>query len=180
MPRVVHFCASLELPRRWSMCLEGLYRKRRSAPLVRLCSARLPAIVHSSAQDCRAPLRPPGFSPAETVFESACVTHCHTVPAAYNSCAPCCQWAPLDANLSSCRVELDVVGKTILLSPVLAQTCLARRALFPVAAGDFTHRGVLRKVLCSPSCSSRVAPVAVVPKKNRVTVLSIWCLDAEY
>ena len=25
MPREVHFCASLELPRRWSLCLEGLY-----------------------------------------------------------------------------------------------------------------------------------------------------------
>ena len=36
------------------LCLEGLYRKRRSAPLVRLCSARIPAIVvHSSALDRR-------------------------------------------------------------------------------------------------------------------------------
>ena len=25
VPRVVHFCASLELSRRWSLCLEGLY-----------------------------------------------------------------------------------------------------------------------------------------------------------
>ena len=32
--------------RRWSLCLEGLYRKRRSAPFVRHCSAWLPAIVH--------------------------------------------------------------------------------------------------------------------------------------
>ena len=51
--RVVHFCASLRMPRRWSLCLEGLYRKRRSAPLVRPCSARLPAILHSSALVCR-------------------------------------------------------------------------------------------------------------------------------
>ena len=49
VPRVVHSCASLGTPRRCSLCLEGLYRKRRSTPLVRLCSARLPAIVHSSA-----------------------------------------------------------------------------------------------------------------------------------
>ena len=49
VPRVDHFCASLRMPRRWSLCLEGLYRKRRSAPFLRLCSARLPAIVHSSA-----------------------------------------------------------------------------------------------------------------------------------
>ena len=49
VPRVVHICASLGMPRRWSLCLEGLYRKRRSAPSVRLCSARLPSIVHSSA-----------------------------------------------------------------------------------------------------------------------------------
>ena len=45
--------SSLGTPRRWSLCLEGLCRKRRSAPLVKLCSARLPAIVHSSALDRR-------------------------------------------------------------------------------------------------------------------------------
>ena len=37
------------MPRRWSLCLEGLYRKRRYENLVKLCSARLPAIVHSAS-----------------------------------------------------------------------------------------------------------------------------------
>ena len=37
-----HFCASPGTPRCWSLCLEGLYRKRRTVPLVRLCSAWFP------------------------------------------------------------------------------------------------------------------------------------------
>ena len=50
-------CASLGTPRCWSLCLEGLYRKRRTAPLVRLCSAWFPrssTVVLPS---------PPGFVP---------------------------------------------------------------------------------------------------------------------
>ena len=88
VPRLVHFCASLRMPRRWSLCLEGLYRKRRSAPLVRLCSARLPAIVPlvCSGSLCF-PLRPPGCSPAEALFESAYDTRARSCPRCVWLCA---------------------------------------------------------------------------------------------
>ena len=55
---------------------------------------------------------------------------------------------------------------------------LARPAPRPVAAREYTHREALRKVLCSPSCSSRAAPVALDTKSSRLTVLctlSPWC-----
>ena len=48
---------------------------------------------------------------------------------------------------------------------------LAHPAPRPVAAREYTHREALRKVLCSPSCSSRAAPVALVTKSSRLTVL---------
>ena len=125
LPRVVHFCASLGTPRRWSLCLEGLYRKRRSAPLVRRCSARLPTIVHSSALDRRVT----AAVPPELCLRVRTALVPAAVPAAYG-CVPRGQWAPLDADMfelidrSSCLVEpVVVVGRAILLLPVLAQTC---------------------------------------------------------
>ena len=48
---------------------------------------------------------------------------------------------------------------------------LAHPASRPVAAREFSHREALRKVLCSPSCSSRAAPVAQITKSSRLTVL---------
>ena len=95
-----HFCASLRMPRRWSLCLEGLYRKRRSAPLVRLCSARLPrdrALVCSGSL-CF-PLRPPGCSPAEALFESAYDTRARSCHPLRMAVWPRGQWAPLDADM---------------------------------------------------------------------------------
>ena len=67
VPRVVHFCAPLGIPCRWSLCLESLYRKRRSSPFVRLCSAfRDRALVCSGSSCFRL-----GCSPAEALFVSA-------------------------------------------------------------------------------------------------------------
>ena len=48
---------------------------------------------------------------------------------------------------------------------------LAHPAPCPVASREYTHREALRKVLCSPSCSSPTAPVALVTKSSRLTVL---------
>ena len=42
----VHSYASPGSPPNWSICHESVYRKRRSAPCVWVCSARCPAIVH--------------------------------------------------------------------------------------------------------------------------------------
>ena len=85
------FCASPGMPRRWSLGLEGLYRKRRSAPFVGLCSALFPAIVHSSALVRRVLLRSPGCSPAEaqSLRPSAAVA----------AALPHGQWAVLDADM---------------------------------------------------------------------------------
>ena len=84
--------------------LEGLYRKRRSAPFIRLCSALFPAIVHSSALVRRVLLRSLGCSPAEaqSLRLSAAV-------AAALGFVPHGQWALLDADMlalidrSACR-----------------------------------------------------------------------------
>ena len=59
-----------------------------------------------------------------------------------------------------------VVGRAILLLPVLAQTCRVRSLL-----AKKNHRDPLGKVLCSPSCSSLTAPVALVTKSSRLKVL---------
>ena len=48
---------------------------------------------------------------------------------------------------------------------------LAHPAPRLVAAREHTHREALRNVLCSPSCSSRAAPVALNTKSSRLTVL---------
>ena len=65
------FARRLGTLRRWSLCLESLHHKRRSAPLVRFCSVRHPATVHSSAQDRRVSVSASGCSRTETLFESA-------------------------------------------------------------------------------------------------------------
>ena len=75
------FARRWELPRRWSLCLEGQHHKRRSAPLVRLCSARLPAIVHSSALDRRVSASASKAAvPADALFESAYDTRSRSCP----------------------------------------------------------------------------------------------------
>ena len=48
---------------------------------------------------------------------------------------------------------------------------VAHPAPRPVAAREYAHGEALRKVLCSPSCSSRAAPVALITKSSRLTVL---------
>ena len=47
----------------------------------------------------------------------------------------------------------------------------ARPAPRTVAAREYTHREASRKVLCSRSCSSRAATVALITKSSRLTVL---------
>ena len=92
------------------------------------------------------------------------------VPAAYG-CVPRGQWAPLDADMfelidrSSRLVEPVIVGRAILLLPVLAQTCtqhVQRRVQSLLAKKN--HRDALRKVLCSPSCSSLLSQRVVAPQ----------------
>ena len=88
--RVVHFCASLGTPRRWSLCLEGLYRKRRSAPLVRLCSPRDRALVCSGSSCYRFGLR--AAVPPKLCLRVRTTLVPAAVPAAYG-CVPRGQWA---------------------------------------------------------------------------------------
>ena len=122
VPRVVHFlrvarnASSLESSPR-----KSVPHKQRSAPLVRLCSARQrPAIVHSSALDHRV-----CASARNSVWE--CVRHSlPQLSPLRMACVPRGQWAPLDADmfeLIDCLVEPVLVGRAILLLPVLAQTC---------------------------------------------------------
>ena len=157
---------------------------RRSVPQTAFCTSRQ-ALLCSASRDralvcsgsscfrfgLRAAVPPKLCLRVRTTLVPAAVT------AAYG-CVPRGQWAPLDADMfelidrSACLVEPVVVGRAILLLPVLAQTCtqhVQRRD--PVAAREYPHREALRKVLCSPSCSSRAAPVALVTKNSRLTVL---------
>ena len=74
------------------------------------------------------PLRPPAAVPPKLCLRVRTTLIPAAVPAAYG-CVPRGQWAPLDADMfelidrSSCLVEPVVVGRAILLLPVLAQAC---------------------------------------------------------
>ena len=163
--RVAGTVSSLEsVPRR-------SVRKRRFAPFVRLCSARLPAIVHSSALDRRVsvvirvrvinlstdtlvllcPLRPPGRAPAEAQCESSQLSRVRTtlVPAAHTASWLCASWS---------------VGTQHIRHRV--------RSLL----ANIHPNEPLRNVLCSPSCSSRAAPVALITKPLWVRSFPQWLL----
>ena len=158
--------ARWELPRRWSLCLEGLYRRRRSAPLVRpsLCSAsRDRALVCPGSSYFRFGLR--AAVPPKLCLRVHTTLVPAAVPAAYG-CVPRGQWAPLDADMfelidrSSCLVEPVVVGKAILLLPVLAQTCTqhVQRRVRPLLAkypSRGLEEGLVLLELLIPSCSCR-------------------------
>ena len=138
-----------------------------SLPFVRLCSARLPAIVHSSALVRRVSASPPGCTPAEALLRLSAA-----VAAAYGR-VPRGQWALLDADMfelidrSACLVEPVVV-----VTRARASLHLARPAPRPVAAREHLHCEALRKVSCSPRCSSRDAPVALCRKEATTRVVS--------
>ena len=125
VPRVVHFCASLGTPCRWSLCLEGLYRKRRSASFVGLCSARLPAIVHSSALVRR-------------VSASASGVHSRRrSDATLRSCRrcvwPCASWSVGTSRRRHARID-SPVSMSLLANVPIARPCgrsCAPRAAHP-------------------------------------------------
>ena len=82
---------------------------------VRLCSARLSAIVHSSSLDRR-------VSASASAPPKLCLRVRTTlVPPAVPAACGCVPRGQIDR--SSCLVEPVVVGRAILLSTVLAQTC---------------------------------------------------------
>ena len=208
-------CASLELPRRWSLCLEGLYANRvlhlssgfALLGFPRSCTRLLWIVVFPSSSEsgdqseyghdrprscssCVLPwsgcvrfgLRgalPPKLSELR-LSSHECVRHSFPQLSTLRfGCVPRGQWAPLDADMfelidrSSCLVEPVVVGRAILLLPVLAQTCTQHiqhrvRSLLaniPIARP--------RGRSCAPRAahSSRAAPVALVTKSSRLTVL---------
>ena len=121
--------------RRWECLVAGVFASK-------LCTAN--GVLHLSSgfallgfpRSCTRllwivvfPLRPPGCSPAESLFGSAYDTHSPAVVHAASGCVPRGQWAPLDADMfelidrSSYLVGPVVIGRAILLLPVLAQTC---------------------------------------------------------
>ena len=128
VPRVVHFlrvagnASSLEsLPRR-SVPQTAFCTSRQAL----LCSASRDRALVCSGSSCfrfglRAAVPPKLCLRVRTTLVPA------AVPAAYG-CVPRGQWAPLDADMfelidrSSCLVEPVVIGRAILLLPVLAQT----------------------------------------------------------
>ena len=167
VPRVVHFCASLELPRRWSLCLEGLY---------------VNGVLHLSS----------GF--ALLGFPRSCTRLLSIVvfPSSSESGDQCEYGYDRPRSCSRCVLPWSGFvrfGLRGALPPKLHDTrsrscphcvlavCLvvsgdlAHPAPRPVAAREYTHREALRKVLCSPSCSSRAAPVALITKSSRLTIL---------
>ena len=130
---------------RWSLCLEGLYHKRRSAPLVKLCSPRLPSIVHSSALDRR-------FSASAFKLLSRrklCLRVRTTlVPAAVSTAYGCVhrgQWAPLDADMFE-LIGHHVWWSLLLVEPFCSYPC--SRKLHPA-------RPALRPGRCSRIYPSR-------------------------
>ena len=178
VPRVLHFCASLELPRRWSLCLEGLYANgvlHLSSGFAllgfpRSCTRLLWIVVFPSS--------------SESGDQSE---HGYDRPAAVPAAS--CLGLTLSASASrarSRRSSVRVVSALASAYDTRSRSCphcflamclvvsghLAHPAPRPVAAREYTHREALRKVLCFPSCSSRAAPVALDTKSSRLCALS--------
>ena len=162
MPRVVHFCALLGTPRRWSLCLEGLYRKTAfsTSRQALLCSAsRDRALVCSGSSCFRFGLR--AAVPPKLCLRVRGTLVPAAVPAAYG-CLPRGQWVPLDAEMfelidrTSCLVE-PVVVERVLFSSL---SCSRKPAPGTSSAASsrcsrIYHRDALRKTsyVLSPSCS---------------------------
>ena len=109
-------------PRRWNCLVVGVCASK----VCTQTASRDRALVSSGSSCYRFGLR-------AAVLPKLCLRVRATlgpaaVPAVYG-CVPRGQWAPLDAdvfeliNRSACLVEPFVVGRAILLLPVLAQTC---------------------------------------------------------
>ena len=95
---------------------------RRSVPQTAICTSRQALLCSASRDRALVCSGSSCFRFGLRALVPAAVT------AAYG-CVPRGQWAPLDADVfelierSSCPVEPVVVGRAILLLPVLAQTC---------------------------------------------------------
>ena len=177
MPRVVHFCASLRMPRCWSPCLEDLYANgvlHLSSGFAllgfpRSCTRLVWIVVFPSS--------------SESVDQSG---YGYDRPAAV--LAASCLGLAVSASASgarSRRSSVRVVSALARAHDTRSRSChrcvlavclvvsghLAHPAPRPVAAREYTHREALRKVLCSPSCSSLAAPVALITKRSCLTVL---------
>ena len=174
MPRVVHCCASLELPRLWSLCLEGLYANDVLHLSSGLASRDRALVCSGSSCFRRHPSQVINLS-TDTIVPAA-------VPAAS------CLGLAVSASASGARSRRSSVRVVSALasaydtrsrscSRCVLAVCLvvsghqAHPAPRPVAAREYTHREALRKDLCSPRCSSRTAPVALITKKSLLTIL---------
>ena len=96
------------------------------------------------------------------------------------------QWAPLDADTlelidrSTCLVEPDLVGRALLLLPVLVQVCTqhVQRRARSVAAREYPHREAFLERTCAlPSCSLRAVPVASLRLFREVMACS-WMIGS--
>ena len=92
------------------------------------------------------PLRHPGRAPAEAQCESSQLSRVRTtlVPAAHTASWLCASW-----SVGTQHIQHRVRSLLANIHP----------------------NEPLRNVLCSPSCSSRAAPVALITKSSRLTVL---------
>ena len=84
---------------------------------------------------------------------------------------PCPLRPPGRALASAYDTRSRSCSRCVLAVCLVVSGHLAHPAPRPVAAREYTHREALRKVLCSPSCSCRAAPVALITKSSRLTVL---------
>ena len=166
VPRVVHFCASLELPRRWSLCFEGLHANgvlHLSSGFAllgfpRSCTRLLWIVVFPSSSE--------SSDQSEYGYDRPAA-----VPAAS------CLGLALSASASgarSRRSSVRVVSTLASAYDTRSRSCphcvlavclvvsghLAHPAPRPVAAREYLHREALKEdlvlpELLVPSCSSR-------------------------
>ena len=156
VPRVVHFCASLELPRRWSLCLEGLYANGvlllsslfALLGFPRSCTRLLWIVVFQSSSE--------SGDQSEYRYDRPAA-----VPA-----ASCLDLAVSAALASAYDTLSRRCPRCILAVCLVVSGHLAHPAPRLVPARKYTHREA-----CSPNCSSRAAPVVLIAKSSRLTVL---------
>ena len=77
-----------------------------------------------------------------------------------------CVSESMQSSLGCCCDYLKVKKRNPHKSATSWRRTTTRRFPRPVAARESPHREALWKVLCSPSCSSRAAPVALVTKRR--------------
>ena len=154
VPRVVHFCASLGMPRRWSQALQTAPSATSRQAL--LCSASRDRALVCSGSSCfrfglKAAVPPKLCLRVRTTLAPA------PVPAAYG-CVPRGQWAPLDEGMFA----LIDRSSLLLAEPFCCHPCSRKPAPSTSSAvsGRCSRKNPSRGLeegLVLPSCSSRAA-----------------------